>query len=81
MSESGEGGMDGRRQERAAWKTRWVTVLIGGEGSCGVSEVRCLLELEGGIHYASEQQVVEHAWVKKTAKISWGFHISERGHV
>jgi hypothetical protein len=54
--------------------------VIGGEGSCA-NAVR-MVELEGPLRgrilCVGLDNVVEYVWVKKTAGISWGFHISHR---
>jgi hypothetical protein len=53
--------------------------VIGGEGSCCASEEK-ILELEGPLRGRilcnGVDRVVEQAWVRKAAGISWGFHIS-----
>jgi hypothetical protein len=55
--------------------------VIGGDGSCCVYPVNILevqRPLRGRILCVEVDSVVEQAWVKKIAGISWGFHISHR---
>jgi hypothetical protein len=54
---------------------------MGGEGSCCASVVKTVEldgPLRGRILCIEVDGVVTHAWVKKTAGISWGFHTSHR---
>jgi len=55
--------------------------VIGGEGNCCASAVKTV-ELDGPLRRRilcmELDGVIKHACVKKTAGISWGFHISHR---
>ena len=55
--------------------------VIGGDGSCCVYPVN-ILEVQGPLRVrilcVEVDSVVEQAWVKKIAGISWGFQISQR---
>jgi hypothetical protein len=52
--------------------------VIGGEGNCCTKTVELDGPLRGRILCRGVDGVIKHAWVKNTAGISWGFHISHR---